>query len=73
MSTSSTAAQATDPRAVWAPRVFFPGLALLVLGTLLVVLGVLAPGALLPGVVVLDIALVLLAAGGILRALTPDA
>ncbi|HEX9109361.1 MAG TPA: hypothetical protein VF832_19095, partial [Longimicrobiales bacterium] len=67
---STTEMATADPRALWAARVFPAGLALVVLGMVLVILGVRAPGILLPGVVVLDVALVLLAAGGILRAVT---
>ena len=68
----AVAGEALDARATWTPRVFLAGLALLLAGTLLVVLGVLAPGALLPGIVILDVAMLLLAAAGILRAITPD-
>ena len=49
------------------------GIALLGLGTLLVILGVSAAGAFTPGVVVLDLALLLLAASLVLYALVPDA
>lgn len=69
----AVAGRVLDARAVWAPRIFFAALTLLVLGSLLVVLGVLAPGALMPGIVVLDVAMLLLAAAGILSAMTPDA
>jgi hypothetical protein len=49
------------------------GLLALALGTILVILGVSAAGLLLPGVYVLDVALVLLAVGGVLAMLAPDA
>lgn len=66
------ASKGIDAQAVWTPRVFLAGLTLLVLGVLLVVLGVRAPGALMSGIVILDVALLVLAVSGILRALTPD-
>ncbi len=64
---------AVDARATWTSRALFAGLALLLLGMLLVILGLLAPGALLPGVVVLMVAMLVLAAAGVLWTITPDA
>lgn len=61
------------PLAAWTPRVFLSGLLALALGTICVVLGVLVAGTLIPGIVILDLALVLLAASGVLAVIGPDA
>lgn len=53
--------------------ILLAGLLALALGTILVILGVNAAGLLMPGVYILDVALVLVAAAGVLRALALDA
>ncbi len=60
-----------DPLAVWSGWTFLAAALALALGTIMAILGVRAAGLLLAGVYVLDLALVLLAATGILRALRP--
>jgi len=65
------AAAAGDPLALWSAWSFLAGALALVLGTILAILGVDTAALLLPGVYVLELALVLLAATGILRALRP--
>jgi hypothetical protein len=74
MTTGDGASAATvHPLALWAERLLLAGIALLGLGTMLVILGVDAGGLVLPGVSVLGVALLVLAASGVLAALTPDA
>ncbi len=64
---------AVHPLGAWSFRALLAGIGLLGLGTILVILGVDAGGLVLPGVGVLDAALLLLAASGVLATLTPDA
>ncbi len=66
-------AAAVHPLGTWSVRALLAGIALLGVGTILVILGVDAGGLVLPGVGVLDAALLVLAASGVLAALTPDA
>ncbi len=74
MTTDDVARNATvHPLATWSDRVLLAGIVLLGLGTILVILGVEAGGLVLPGADVLGVALLVLAAGGVLAALTPDA
>lgn len=74
--TSTAAPPPSPPRPrpldPWAARALLLGLALLGLGTIIVILGVQASGLLLPGVVVLDVALLVLAASGILAIIGPN-
>ncbi len=63
--------RAGDPLGTWSRWCFLGGVLALALGTILAILGVNAAGLLLPGVYILELALVLLAATGILRALRP--
>ncbi len=62
---------AGDPLAVWSGWTFLAAVLALALGTILAILGVNTAGLLLPGVYILELALLLLAATGILRALRP--
>ncbi len=64
---------AVHPLGAWSERALLVGIALLGLGTILVILGVEAGGLVLPGADVLGVALLVLAASGVLAALTPDA
>ncbi len=59
--------------ASWSAPVCLAGVAVMVLGTVLVILGVLGSATIIAGVVVLDIAMLLLAAAGVLAVLGPDA
>ncbi len=65
------AATAADPLAVWSRWSFLSAVLALALGTILVILGVNAAGLVMPGVYILELALLLLAATGILRVLRP--
>ncbi len=62
---------ARDPLGVWSTWSFLAAVLALALGTILAILGVSTAGLLLPGVYVLELALLLLAVTGILRALRP--
>ncbi len=62
---------AGGPLASWSHWTFLAGMAALALGTILAIFGVNTAGLILPGVYILELALVLLAAPGILRALRP--
>lgn len=62
---------ARDPLGFWSVWCFLAGALALALGAILTILGVSAAGLFLPGVHLLQLALVLLAATGILRALRP--
>ncbi len=73
MADDASLAVAPRPLGAWAGRAVLLGIALLGLGTILVILGVRASGLLLPGVVVLDVALLVLAGSGILAIVGPDA
>ncbi len=55
----------------WGELVLLAGVMALALGMILFIIGVNAAGLLLPGVYVLMLALLLLAAGGVLRVLRP--
>ncbi len=65
------AGTAGDPLAAWSRWIFLAGILALALGTILVILGVNAAGLVLPGVYILELALLLLAVTGILRVLRP--
>ena len=56
----------------WTGWIFLAAVLTLTLGTVLAILGVTSPGLFLPGVDVLELALLLLAASGLLRAITRD-
>ncbi len=73
MTSDVAEATTTHPLALWAERALLAGIGLLGLGTILAILGVNAGGLVLPGVIVLGVALLVLAASGVLAALTPDA
>ncbi len=73
MADDASTAVAPRPLAAWAARGVLLGIALFGLGTILVILGVRAAGLFMPGVVVIDIALLVLAASGILAIVGPDA
>ncbi len=74
MTTGDVAQTATvHPLGAWSVRVLLAGIGLLGVGTVLVILGVDAGALVLPGVAVLDAALLVLAASGVLATLTPDA
>jgi len=60
-----------DPLAVWSGWIFLAAVATLALGTILAILGVGTAGLLLLGVYILDLAMLLLAVTGVLRALRP--
>ena len=67
----ATESLAAEPLAHWAQLAFLAGVLALALGTIVAILGVNAAGVLLPGVYILELALVLLAVTGILRVLRP--
>lgn len=60
---------AAKPLDAWATWTFLAGIGLLGLGTSLAILAVAVPALLIPGVILLDAALTLLAVSGILRVL----
>jgi len=62
---------AGDALAVWSAWSFLAAVLALALGTVLAILGVSTAGLLLPGVYILELALVLLAVTGVLRVLRP--
>ncbi len=65
------AATPGDPLATWSGWTFLAAILALALGTILVILGVNTAGLVMPGVYILELALVLLAVTGILRVLRP--
>lgn len=71
MSTESSAAPVEQPLGRWADWSLLGGILALALGTIVAILGVSAAGLMLPGVYLLVLALSLLAASGVLRALLP--
>jgi hypothetical protein len=61
-----------EPLRVWTGWIFLAAMLTMALGTVLAILGVTSAGLFLPGVDVLELALLLLAASGVLRAITRD-
>ncbi|MBX6365768.1 MAG: hypothetical protein IRZ00_18115 [Gemmatimonadetes bacterium] len=69
MTTSQGAAPVSPAPTVWATRAFLAGISALGLGMAFALLGVNIPAFFLPGIVLIDVALTLLAVSGILRVL----
>ncbi|HET9982703.1 MAG TPA: hypothetical protein VFQ38_03925 [Longimicrobiales bacterium] len=69
MTTSNAAAPVSPTPTAWATRAFVTGMSALGLGMAFALLGVNIPAFFLPGIVLIDLALTLLAVSGILRVL----